>query len=865
MRLYRALLHLYPAAFRAEYGDEMSAVFSARRRDLSSPLALLVLWLETLADLFLAAAGAHFDVLRQDLRYAFRTLRRSPGFAVTAILVAALGIGATTAAFSITDHVLIRPLTFPDADRLVEVWEDQRPQNYRELEPSPPNYRDWKRMSKSFDGMAAYHSASVDMLGSGDPAQLEAIAVTADLFPVLGAHAAFGRIFTAEDDQPGAQGTALLSYGLWKERFAGDPGVLGRKVILNGEPFLIIGLMPQNFFFPRRDTQLWITTRFQDSDFVDRTNNWLHVIARLKPAVSVEQARAEMRLIGVELKRQYPKDNAHVSVFVQSLRDGILEYSPRMLLIALLGASLCVLLIACTNLANLLLARALVRRKELAVRTAMGAGREQLVRQMLTESGLIAILGGLLGIFIAAAAAPLLGKLIPAALPMAQIPAIDLRVLLFAMALTMITAIGFGVVPALRACSGVDVRGLHEGSRGGVGGRRERLRAALVVTEVAASVVLLISAGLLIRALLRVQQTDPGFRAGGVLTMRTALPMPKYERTARCVAFYSTVISGVRELPGVQGVAYTSFLPMVMRGGIWPVTIQGQPKADTGFRMASMRFVTPGFFSTMGIRVLMGRDVSEADTLDKQLVALVSESFVRKYWPDQNPLGRKFEIAESVRTVAGVVGNVRVRGLERGSEPQVYLPYRQLPDDSFTYYVPKDLVIRSSMDPLALMPAIRRIVSRADPEQPISNVQTLTAVVDAETMPRLIQVRVLGTFAAMAFLLAAIGIHGLLSFAVSHRTQEIGVRIAMGAQSSDVLGMIMREGLLLGAAGIALGVALAFAAARTMQVLLAGIRPDDLLTFSAAIAIALLMTLLGSLLPARRAIRVDAMTAIRTD
>jgi predicted permease len=417
----------------------------------------------------------------------------------------------------------------------------------------------------------------------------------------------------------------------------------------------------------------------------------------------------------------------------------------------------------------------------------------------------------------------------------------------------------------MRVVTGLDITHLHEGSRGGVGGRRERLRSTLVITEIMASIVLLISAGLLIRALLRIQDTDPGFRSDGVLTMRTSLPMPKYEKTARRTAFYSSVISGIHQLPGVTHAAYTSFLPMVMRGGVWPVIIEGQPRREGDFQHASMRFITPEFFSTMGIPLLRGRAVSESDTLDRPLTAVVSESFVRKYWPHENPLGRKFEIAESMRTVVGVVGNVRVRGLERSSEPQVYLPYRQMPDNSFTWYAPKDLVIRSSVDRGKLMPAIRRIIAAADPEQPISDVQTLSAIVHAETTPRLVQLRVLGTFAAIAFVLAGIGIHGLLAFAVSNRAQEIGVRVAMGALPGDILGMIMREGFMLAAIGIAFGVAVACAAAQSMQTLLAGVRPDDLLTFSAAIALALLMTIIGSFLPAMRAVCVDPMTAIRAE
>lgn len=347
--------------------------------------------------------------------------------------------------------------------------------------------------------------------------------------------------------------------------------------------------------------------------------------------------------------------------------------------------------------------------------------------------------------------------------------------------------------------------------------------------------------------------------------MRTTLPWPKYEKTARRIAFYSTVVAGVRQLPGVKAVAYTSFLPMVMRGGIWPVTIEGQPHGEAGFRLASARFVTPGFFATMGVPLVMGRDVSDSDTLDRPLAAVVSESFVRRYWPHENPLGHKFQFGELVRTVVGVVGNVRVRGLERGSEPQVYLPYRQVADGWFPSYTPKDLAVRSSVDPETLMPAIRRIIASADPQQPISDVQTLRAIIDAETTPRVLQLRVLSTFAAVAFVLAAIGIHGLLSFAVSNRAQEIGVRVAMGAEARDILTMVMREGLALAAIGIVLGITVAYAAARAMQALLAGVTPHDLGTFSAGVALALAMTLIGSFIPAMRAVRVDPMTAIRAD
>jgi len=533
---------------------------------------------------------------------------------------------------------------------------------------------------------------------------------------------------------------------------------------------------------------------------------------------------------------------------------------------ALSGAAVCVLLIACANLANLLLARGLARQRELAVRAAMGAGRERLVRQLVTESLVLALVGGALGVLVAAAAVPLLARLVPASLPIAQSPSVDLRVLIFAGLISGLTGIGFGVLPALRACRQADFSALREGTRAG-DGRKERLRSALVIAEVMASLVLLVSAGLLVRALWRIEATDPGFRTDGVLTLRTALPIPKYNETARRAAFYTQVLSAVRALPGVSSAAYISFLPMTMTGGIWPITVDGKPleMRRFGSHQASLRFVTPGFFATLGIPLRRGRDVRESDSMDAPFVAVVGESFVHRYWPDQDPLGRHFKMAFHDRMVVGVVGDIRVRGLERNSEPQVYLPYRQVPDGWLAWYPPKDLVIRSATGPGTLLPAVRRIIRSADAEQPVSDVRTMADIVEEQTASRSAQVRVLGAFAAIAFLLAGVGIHGLLSFAVSRRTQEIGVRIALGARPGEIVGMIARQGAVLAGAGVAPGIVLAYAAGRAMEGLLAGVKPGDAVTFASAIGLCMLMTVLGSLVPAVRAVRIDTIAAIRSE
>ncbi len=865
MGFFRALLYLYPASFRAEYEEELSAIFARRLRDASGWPAKLAVSIDALFDSLFNAAAVHGDILRQDLRYAVRLLVRAPGFAVTAIAVSALGIGATTAAFTVTDHVLIRPLPFPDSERLVKLWEDQSPHGIPDLEPSPANYRDWTRLNTAFTSMAACTDIAANLVGAGEPERVEGALVSAGLLPMLGVQPALGRIFSEADDRGEAAPTLLLSNAFWKRRFGGDPGVLGRKLILDDVAYVVIGVLPEDLHFPRRTTQFWAPLRFREKDFEDRSDNYLQVIAKLRPGVSIEQARSEMGVVATQLERTYPKENLHLKVAVNSLRDEVSQKG-RLLLAAVLGAALCVLLIACANLANLLLARALARRRELAVRTALGVGRERMVRQLLTESLILALGGGSLGVLLAFAGLPLLARLVPNALPIAEVPAIDLRVLAFAAMLSIATGIGFGVVPSLRACGSSDFTGLREGSRGGVGGRKERLRSALVMAEVAGSVVLLVSAGLLIRALWLLEASDPGFRSQGVLTMQTVLPLPKYANGARRSQFYSNVLTQARSLPGVTDAAYTSFLPMVNTGGIWHVTVEGRPPDEVKARDTGLRFVTPGFFATMGIKFRAGRDVSESDRAETPLVAVVSESFVRKYWPGQNPLGRHFEIALASREVVGVVGDVKVRGLEGTSEPQAYLPYRQQLDGVVgQWYSPKELVVRSSADPGSLVPALRQIIGQADPDLPIARVRTMAEIVEGDTASRAVQVRVLGAFAGIAFLLAAIGLHGLLSFAVSSRSQEFGVRMALGAQRADILSMVFRDGVLLAVAGLIPGVILAYIAGRTMSALLAGVDPADPPTFLAVVGLCFGMTLAGSLLPAVRAIRLDPTLVMRSE
>ena len=873
MRFYRALLHLYPSSFRAEYGPDLCGMFTRRLRE-STGLARGLVWLSAIADVIFNAAQIHLDLLQQDLRFAVRSMARAKGFALTAILVAALGIGATTAAFSIADHVLVRPLPFPRSDRLVRLWQDQTFRGYPQMELSPSNFVDWRKMATSFEAMSAYTTSEGNLVGQGDPERVSGALVTSELFRVLGVQAAFGRTLTSVDDLEQSAGAVVLSDGLWRAKFGGAANVLGRTIILDDGPFVIVGVMPSGFDFPTRDTEFWVPARFTPAMLADRTDTYLDVVARLKDGASLEDARAEMRLVTARLAAAYPKENAQTSATVELLRNQVSQRS-RTMLITLVGAALCMLLIACTNLANLLLARGLVRQRELAVRAAIGAGRERLIRQAFTESLVLAAFGGTLGILIAVAATPLISRLVPNTMPIPEAPSADLRMLGLGALVTIVTGVAFGIVPALRLTRGADALALHEGGRSGPGRRTERLRSGLVIAAVTASVVLLVSSGLLVRALWRVQQIDPGFRSDNILTLRTALPMPKYNATERRQQFYDRVLSETRALPGVTGASYISFLPMTMRGGIWPVILDFARLSEearaswapdpTETRMASLRFVTPGFFDTLGIPLLRGRDVSDADSRDALWVAVVSQSFVDQLFPDQDPIGRQFFIGFRERTIVGVVGNVQVRGLERQSEPQVYIPSGQVPDGGLVFYAPKDLVISASVPAESLSSAVRQIIARADPQQPVSDVRLLSDVVASDSAARRVQVRVLAGFAAVSFLLAGVGIHGLLAFAVSSRTREIGVRMALGAGSSEIVALVVRRGAGLAAIGVIGGVGVAAMAGRTLQSVLAGVSPSDPAVFSGAVSLAVLMTLLGCLLPAIRAVRVDPIEAIRNE
>jgi len=856
MRFYRALLYLYPAGFREEYRHELCATFAERMREHTGLLAPLFITLAAIGGVVPNALAVHWDILRQDLRYAARSLRRTPGFAITAVVVVALGVGANTAAFSLADFVLLRPLPFPEPDQLVKLRQSAQG---GDNELSPAIYRDWKGMTRSVRGMGAYTGRAMNLVGTAEPRRLETIHMTPEVFQLLGVPAFTGRSLVPNDSTNGQ--VVVLSYPLWQTQFGGDPEIVGSVVRLDGAPYTVIGVMPSSFRFPTRDAEAWTPLLFREDDFNDRTDSYIEGIARLRDGISIEQLRGELAVISARLDQQYPREDEKTGAAVFGLRDQLSERS-RMLVLALCGAALCILLLSCANLASLLLARATNRARELAVRAALGAGRERLVRQLVTESVGLAVVGGIVGIAVAMGSVPLLAKLVPTNLPIAEQPSVDLRVLLLAAVLVGVTGLAFGVGPAVGAGRTKALDALREGVRAG-GGRTQRTRAALVIIEVAASVVLLISSGLLIRAVLRIQGIDPGFRAENVLTLRTALPRPRYDITARRDQFYSRVLQDVRALPGVQSAAYITGLPMSMRGGIWGAEIVGDMAPAGESNSVSARFLTPQFFATLGIPLRDGRDVAASDTRDNPFVVVVSESFVKRHWPSGSAVGKQIKVADIERTIIGVVGDVRVRGLERPSEPQVYMPASQVADSAFISYPPKDLVVRSASAVTGLLPSIRRIVAAADPEQPISNVRLLSEIVGDETASRVTQLRLLGILSLIALLIAGVGIHGLLSYAVSRRSQELGVRRALGEQASSIVRRVLKEGMVLTLAGISIGVVLAYLSARAMGALLFGIQPGDPATFGAAAVLCLMTAIVGCLRPAIRAARVDPIAALR--
>lgn len=798
-----------------------------------------------------------------DLRYGIRLLRQAPGFTAIAICALALGIGANTAIFSTVDSVLLRALPYQDPDRLVLVWEDASFMSFPKDTPAVGNYVDWKNRNHVFTDMAAARDNIATLAADGPPEQVSGQNVTSNFFSVLGVRPVLGRVFTEEEDRTAAP-VAVISYSLWQRRYLGDPNLAGKPILISGNKFTVIGVMPRDFVFRYREIDFWLPARFTPAQLTDRRAHFLNVVARLKPEASLQSAREEMRAIARRLEQEH-SENAQVGVVVEPIKDDVLG-NTRAALWVLMAAAGFVLMIACANLASLLLARAVGRQREMAVRAALGAGRGRLIRQMVSESLLLSTSGGALGLWVALAGMKVLARLVPTGLPGSAAPAMDARLLGFTLALSLVTGLLFSIVPAIQASRASLNERLKQGGRAAIGGSTRGVRDVLVVAEVAAALVLLVGAGLMLQTLARLRAIDIGFRSDHLLTMRTALPFNKYREPAKRLAYLSRVQDGVRVLPGVQSVAFTSLLPFVSQGNTQGFHVEGQLEPPDGQGQdALFRMVTNDYLKTMGVRLLDGRLFNSSDEADSQLVAIVNETFGKRYWPSQSAVGHRITFRwpdPEWRTIAGVVADVRERGYEPEMKPGVYVPYSQLAG-SFT--PPENLVVRVSGDPLALAGAVRRIIAGVDPEQPIAAVRTMDDIIDLSVSDRRQQMTLLGAFAGLALLLASIGLYGVLSYAVTQRSREIGLRMALGASASSVVQLIVGRGLTLTGAGLGIGLALAWALTRAMRNLLYGVKASDPLTYAGVAALLGTIALVACWIPARRATKIDPIVILREE
>jgi putative ABC transport system permease protein len=801
----------------------------------------------------------------QDLRYGVRMLLKKPGFTVVAVLALALGIGATSTVFSIVNSVLLHSMAIDEPERVVMLWENNLARNRAEVEVSYPNYLSWREQNRVFEEVAALPSVNFDMTltGQGEPQQVEATTVSANFFSLLRSQAALGRTFLPEDEKTGAPTVVILSDGLWKRRYGADPNVLGQKLTIEGESATVIGVMPQEFDFPK-GVELWATlTPSPDGWTNQRGFRVLRSMGRLKPNVSLAQAQAEMDAISGRLGEEFPKENKGYGVTMIPLVKSIFG-NARPALFILLGAVTLVLLIACVNVANLLLARAATRHKEIALRLALGASRRRLVRQLLTESLLLALVGGSLGLLLATFGVEYLLRLAPQDIPRIASVQINAQVVAFALGVSFLTAIIFGLAPALQSSKPDLNEALKEsGSKSQGGARSKRLRSLLVVSEVALAVVLMVGAGLLVRSFNNLQRIDPGFNPDNVFTARVALVQSKYPEGAQQKAFFEQLLGRVKTLPGVESASVVLMRPLSGTVG-WdpPFAVEGQtPEEQTANPYSNYEAISPEYFQTMGIPLIRGRAFTEQDRGDQVSVVIINELMARKYWPNEDPIGKrlKFGKAESSApwlTVVGVAKDVRYREWD-AIRPDIYVPYLQ----NSEYRT--DFVVRTNVDPLSLSESFRREVYALDKDQAVAAVTTMDELVSTALARPRFNTLLLGLFAALALVLAMVGVYGVMAYTVSQQTHEIGIRMALGAQTSDVLRMVVVHGLKLIFTGLAIGVAGAFALTRLLSSLLYGISTTDPLTFAGVAVLLALVALFACYLPARRATRVDPMEALR--
>jgi predicted permease len=798
----------------------------------------------------------------QDARYALRMIVRTPGFSVIAVLTFALGIGVNTAVFSVVNGVLLRPLPYPDADRITMVWLDNRRQNVREDITSYPNYLDWRDQNSAYEDLAGFTTAFFTQTGAGEPERIQGATATANFFDVMGVAPLIGRVFTAAHETPGRDAVVVLSHGLWQRRFGGAPDALGRTVTLNGTAREVIGVMPPDLQWPR-GAELWVPLAPDEGRRQARNSFWLPVIGRLKPGVAVSQAQTEMSGISTRLEQTYPTLRGF-GAYVVPLQEHLVGDVERPLLV-LMAAVAFVLLIACANLANLMLGRTAARRRELAIRRALGAGRARIVRQIVTESLVLALVGTVLGSFLAYWATGFVIGLGGDSIPRAEAVALDARVLAFALALATLAALLSGLLPALHASGARATEHLREGGRQGGSGGSRRTRSALVAAEVALALVLLVGAGLLVRTLVSMQRVDRGFRTDGVAMGTISLPGVAYADAPAIRGFYARLLERVRALPGVESAATTTGVLMPLLANSTVFSIEGKPLPPPEERIEfPYEFVTPGYFETIGAQLVSGRTFTPQDGPEAPEVAVVNESLARLAWPDQDPVGRRLRPGGEQSqapwiTVVGVVKDMRRGEVTRQVRPEIYVSALQTTPRTQT------LVVRTSGDPAALIPAVRRELQALDPQLPLFRAGTLDhAVSDTMTRSRF-QTTLLGGFAAIALLLATVGIYGVTSHAVSQRRQEIGIRMALGARAADVLVLMLRQHMAPALAGIGLGVAGAIALSRSLATLLYGVSATDPATFALVALVLLAVALAACWIPARRAARVDPLVALRTE
>ena len=803
-----------------------------------------------------------------DIRFGFRMLLKSPGSTLAAIAALGFGIGANSAIFSVVDGVLLRPLPYKDSGRLVVVWESKLSIGKPQELVAPPNYRDWLEQNRVFDQLAAWRSEPRVLTGRQGPERIQTALVSSNTFDMLGAKTAIGRTFSNEEGLPGHNRVAILSYGLWQRRFGGSRDILGRGVTLDGVVYTIVGVTSQDFRLLDTPSELWIPYALDKSELSQRGFHTLRVLGHLNPGVTLDQAQSEMRSIALRIERQNPDSNAGWSTKVVLLRDQLVG-DVNTTLLTLLGAVVFVLLIACANVANLLLARAGAREKEIAVRSALGANPMRLVRQLLTESLLLALAGGLLGVLIAAWTIALIKQFGPATLPRLKDISLDSRVLFFTLAASIATGVIFGLAPAIASIRGDLNSILRSSGRGTSAGRaRARVRSTLVIAEIALSVVLLAGATLLLRSFDRLQNVDPGFRPDHVLTMQLSLPETRYPNE-KVGQFYKQLLDRMAALPGVRYAGLSRKVPLSpgVDSSLNFVIENRAVEASANQARAQYRAVSAGYFEALGIPLIRGRYFDRTDGENTPGVVVINETLARRFWPGENPLGKRIKAGfdDSVWcTIVGVVSDVKHASLDAGAIGETYYHYLQVPPPMMSFVEgTMTVALRTESDPISLLASARNEVHKMDPGLAVFDARTMDALVQGSLANQRFRTTLIAAFAGLALLLAAIGVYGVIAYSVAQRTNEFGVRMALGAQKGDVLRLVIGDGTILAAAGLLIGLPVALLLARLISKLLFGIKATDPFTFAVTAAVILLVALTASIIPASRAVKVDPVIALR--